>query len=149
MKKSYTNLLQLFKNPIPIKVKKIQKQNMREIAAKQYKVQEYGHATRKLEKNKGIMPSKLIDRSKEKNKGIMPSKLIDRSKEKNKGIMPSKLIDRSKEKNKGIMPSKIGPPIIRWKEKKKRNKNIITYCTRLNIIVITLSELYSYYVIIL
>ena len=69
----------------------------------------------------------------------MPSKLIDRSKAKNKGIMPSKLIDRSKAKNRGIMPSKlIGPPIIRWKEK-KRNKNIITYCTRLNIIVINLS----------
>ena len=37
--------------------------------------------------------------------------------------MPSKLIDRSKEKNKGIMPSKlIGPPITRWKEKKKETK---------------------------
>ena len=68
---------------------------------------------------------------------FMPSKLIDRSKAKNKGIMPSKLIDRPKAKNKGIMPSKlIGPPIIRWKE--KRNKNINTYCTRLNIIVINL-----------
>ena len=68
----------------------------------------------------------------------MPSK-IDRSKAKNRGIMPSKLIDRSKAKNRGIMPSKlIGPPIIRWKEK-KRNKNIITYCIRLNIIVINLS----------
>ena len=54
-------------------------------------------------------------------------------------FMPSKLIDRSKAKNRGIMPSKlIGPPITRWKEK-KRNKNIITYCTRLNIIVINLS----------
>ena len=84
------------------------------------------------------MPSKLIDRSKAKNKGIMPSKLIDRSKAKNKGIMPFKLIGRSKAKNRGIMPSKlIGPPIIRWKEKK--NKNIITYCTRLSIIVINLS----------
>ena len=109
MEKSYTNLLQLFKNPIPIKVKKIQKKKYtREIAAKQYKVQEYGHSTTKLEKNKGILPSKLIDRSKAKNRGIMPSKLI-------------------------------GPPIIRWKEKKKEKKNIITYCTRLNIIVINLS----------
>ena len=37
--------------------------------------------------------------------------------------MPSKLIDRSKAKNRGIMPSKlIGPPIIRWKEKKKKPK---------------------------
>ena len=62
MEKSYTNLLQLFKNPIPIKVKKIQKKYTREIAAKQYKVQEYGHPTRKLEKNKGILPSnKSID----------------------------------------------------------------------------------------
>ena len=35
--------------------------------------------------------------------------------------MPSKLIDRSKAKNRGIMPSKlIGPPITRWKEKKKK-----------------------------
>ena len=67
MKKSYTNLLQLFKNPIPIKVKKIQKQYTREIAAKQYKVQEYGHATRKLEKNKGILPS---------NKSVDPKKRI-------------------------------------------------------------------------
>ena len=51
----------------------------------------------------------------------MPSKLIDRSKAKNRGIMPSKLIDRSKAKNRGIMPSKlIGPPIIRWKEKKTK-----------------------------
>ena len=107
MEKSYTNLLQLFKNPIPIKVKEIQKKYTREIAAKQYKVQEYGHPTRKLEKNKGIMPSKLIGRSKAKNRGIMPSKLIDRSKAKNRGIMPSKLIDRSKAKNRGIMPSKL------------------------------------------
>ena len=52
MEKSYTNLLQLFKNPIPTKVKKIQKKYTRETAAKQYKVQEYGHPTRKLEKNK-------------------------------------------------------------------------------------------------
>ena len=37
--------------------------------------------------------------------------------------MPSKLIDRSKAKNRGIMPSKlIGPPITRWKEKKKETK---------------------------
>ena len=67
MEKSYTNLLQLFKNPIPIKVKKIQKKYTREIAAKQYKVQEYGHPTRKLEKNKGILPS---------NKSIDPKKRI-------------------------------------------------------------------------
>ena len=67
MEKSYTNLLQLFKNPIPIKVKKIQKKYTREIAAKQYKVQEYGHPTRKLEKNKGILPS---------NKSIDPKKII-------------------------------------------------------------------------
>ena len=67
---------------------------------------------------------------------FMPSKLIDRSKAKNRGIVPSKLIDRSKAKNRGIMSSKlIGPPITRWKEKKKRNKNIITYCTRLNITI--------------
>ena len=38
--------------------------------------------------------------------------------------MPSKLIDRSKVKNRGIMPSKlIGPPITRWKEKKKKQKH--------------------------
>ena len=68
MEKSYTNLLQLFKNPIPIKVKKIPKKKYtREIAAKQYKVQEYGHPTRKLEKNKGILPS---------NKSIDPKKRI-------------------------------------------------------------------------
>ena len=67
MEKSYTNLIQLFKNPIPIKVKKIQKKYTREIAAKQYKVQEYGHPTRKLEKNKGILPS---------NKSIDPKKRI-------------------------------------------------------------------------
>ena len=67
MEKSYTNLLQLFKNPIPIKVKKIQQKYTREIAAKQYKVQEYGHPTRKLEKNKGILPS---------NKSIDPKKRI-------------------------------------------------------------------------
>ena len=67
MEKSYTNLLQLFKNPIPIKVKKIQKKYTREIEAKQYKVQEYGHPTRKLEKNKGILPS---------NKSIDPKKRI-------------------------------------------------------------------------
>ena len=67
MEKSYTNVLQLFKNPIPIKVKKIQKKYTREIAAKQYKVQEYGHPTRKLEKNKGILPS---------NKSIDPKKRI-------------------------------------------------------------------------
>ena len=67
MEKSYTNLLELFKNPIPIKVKKIQKKYTREIAAKQYKVQEYGHPTRKLEKNKGILPS---------NKSIDPKKRI-------------------------------------------------------------------------
>ena len=67
MEKSYTNLLQLFKNPIPIEVKKIQKKYTREIAAKQYKVQEYGHPTRKLEKNKGILPS---------NKSIDPKKRI-------------------------------------------------------------------------
>ena len=67
MEKSYTNLLQLFKNLIPIKVKKIQKKYTREIAAKQYKVQEYGHPTRKLEKNKGILPS---------NKSIDPKKRI-------------------------------------------------------------------------
>ena len=80
------------------------KKYTREIAAKQYKVQEYGHPTRKLEKNKGILPS---------NKSIDPKK-------KNKGIMPSKLIDR---KDQGFMPSKIGPPIIRWKEKKKKQKH--------------------------
>ena len=68
MEKSYTNLLQLFKNPIPIKVKKIQKKYTREIAAKQYKVQEYGHPTRKLEKNKGILPS---------NKSIDPKQRIE------------------------------------------------------------------------
>ena len=74
-----------------------------------------------------FMPSKLIDRSKAKNRGIMPSKLIDRSKAKNRGIMPSKLIDRSKAKNRGIMPSKlIGPPIIRWKEKKETNTSLPT-----------------------
>ena len=67
MEKSYTNLLQLFKNPILIKVKKIQKKYTREIAAKQYKVQEYGHPTRKLEKNKGVLPS---------NKSIDPKKRI-------------------------------------------------------------------------
>ena len=67
MEKSYTNLLLLFKNPIPIKVKKIQKKYTREIAAKQYKVQEYGHPTRRLEKNKGILPS---------NKSIDPKKRI-------------------------------------------------------------------------
>ena len=67
MEKSYTNLLQLFKNPIPIKIKKIQIKYTREIAAKQYKVQEYGHPTRKLEKNKGILPS---------NKSIDPKKRI-------------------------------------------------------------------------
>ena len=67
MEKSYTNLLQLFKNPIPIKVKKIQKKYTREIAATQYKVQEYGHPTRKLEKNNGILPS---------NKSIDPKKRI-------------------------------------------------------------------------
>ena len=58
----------MFKNPIPIKVKKIQKKYTREIAAKQYKVQEYGHPTRKLEKNKGILPS---------NKSIDPKKGIE------------------------------------------------------------------------
>ena len=68
MEKSYTNLLQLFKNPIPIKVKKIQKKYTREIAAKQYKVQEYGHPTRKLGKNKGILPS---------NKSIDPKQRIE------------------------------------------------------------------------
>ena len=68
MERSYTNLLQLFKNPIPIKVKKIQKKYTREIAAKQYKVQEYGHPTRKLEKNKGILPS---------NKSIDPKQRIE------------------------------------------------------------------------
>ena len=77
MEKSYTNLLQLFKNPIPIKVKKIQKKYTREIAAKQYKVQEYGHPTRKLEKNKGILPSNKSVGT-EKSKSFMPSKLIDR-----------------------------------------------------------------------
>ena len=125
MEKSYTNLLQLLKNPIPIKGKKIQ-----------MKV----HAGNS---NKAIGSSRMWTSNKKTTKRIqfffMPSKLIDRSKAKNKGIMPSKLIDRSKAKNRGIMPSKlIGPPIIRWKEK-KRNKNIITYCTRLNIIVINLS----------
>ena len=43
------------------------KKYTREIAAKQYKVQEYGHPTRKLEKNKGILPS---------NKSIDPKKRI-------------------------------------------------------------------------
>ena len=61
----------------------------------------------------------------------MPSKLIDRSKAKNRGIMPSKLIDRSKAKNRGIMPSKlIGPPIIRWKEKKKQKHQYLLYQTK-------------------
>ena len=60
-------MLQLFKNPIRIKIKKIQKKYTREIAAKQYKVQEYGHPTRKLEKNKGILPP---------NKSIDPKKRI-------------------------------------------------------------------------
>ena len=82
-------------------------------------------------KNRGIMPSKLIDRSKAKNRGIMPSKLIDRSKAKNRGSMPSKLIDRSKAKNRGSMPSKlIGPPIIRWKEKKKQKHQYLLYQTK-------------------
>ena len=41
--------------------------------------------------------------------------------------MPFKLIDRSKAKNRGIMPSKlIGPPIIRWKEKKETKTSIPT-----------------------
>ena len=97
MEKSYTNLLQLFKNPIPIKVKKIQKKYTREIAAKQYKVQEYGHPTRKLEKNKGILPS-------------------------NKSV--------GTEKSKSFMPSEIGPPIIRWKEKKKQKHQYLLYQTK-------------------
>ena len=96
MEKSYTNLLQLLKNPIPIKGKKIQ-----------MKV----HAGNS---NKAIGSSRIWTSNKKTTKRIqfffMPSKLIDRSKAKNRGIMPSKLIDRSKEKNKGIMPSKIGPP---------------------------------------
>ena len=93
MEKSYTNLLQLFKNPIPTKVKKIQKKYTREIAAKQYKVQEYGHPTRKLEKNKGILPSnKSIDPKQRRE--VLCRPLIGRSKAKNRGIMPSKLIGR-------------------------------------------------------
>ena len=45
--------------------------------------------------------------------------------------MPSKLIDRSKAKNRGIMPSKlIGPPIIRWKEKKKQTHHYLLYQTK-------------------
>ena len=94
MEKSYTNLLQLLKNPIPIKGKKIQ-----------MKV----HAGNS---NKAIGSSRMWTSNKKTTKGFfMPSKLIDRSKAKDKGIMPSKLIDRSKAKNRGIMPSKlIGPP---------------------------------------
>ena len=46
-------------------------------------------------------------------------------------FMPSKLIDRSKAKNRGIMPSKlIGPPIIRWKEKKKQKHQYLLYQTK-------------------
>ena len=39
------------------KARKYKYKYRRKIATKQYKVQEYGHPTRKLEKNKGILPS--------------------------------------------------------------------------------------------
>ena len=87
MEKSYTNLLQLLKNPIPIKGKKIQ---MKVHAGNSNKA--IGSSRKPQKEYSFFMLSKLIDRSKAKNRGIMPSKLIDRSKAKNRGIMPSKLI---------------------------------------------------------
>ena len=97
MEKSYTNLLQLLKNPIPIKGKKIQ-----------MKV----HAGNN---NKAIGSSRIWTSNKKTTKRIqfffMPSKLIDRSKAKNRGIMPSKLI---------------GPPINKMERKKETKTSIPT-----------------------
>ena len=52
----------------------------------------------------------------------MPSKLMIDPKQRIE-VLCRPNFDRSKAKNRGIMPSKlIGPPIIRWKGKKKETK---------------------------